>query len=106
VIARDHRQAKKSTASANCAGVVTERSGICCAMASITTSGVAALASVLLGPGGRYLDAPQYDEVWSALESPDAPLYLHPGAPRRAVAGPAGPSRVVRGIMEHGRRSR
>jgi hypothetical protein len=81
VIARDHRQAKKSTASANCAGVVTERSGICCAMASITTSGVAALASVLLGPGGRYLDAPQYDEVWSALESLDAPLYLHPGAP-------------------------
>lgn len=35
----------------------------------------------IVGPGGRYLDAPQYDEVWSALESLDVPLYLHPGAP-------------------------
>ncbi|MGC2654889.1 MAG: amidohydrolase family protein [Mycobacterium sp.] len=33
------------------------------------------------GPGGRYLDAPEYDEVWSALESFNVPLYLHPGAP-------------------------
>jgi 2,3-dihydroxybenzoate decarboxylase len=33
------------------------------------------------GPGGRYLDAPEYDEVWSALESLGVPLYLHPGAP-------------------------
>jgi 2,3-dihydroxybenzoate decarboxylase len=33
------------------------------------------------GPGGRYLDAPEYDEVWSALESLRVPLYLHPGAP-------------------------
>jgi 2,3-dihydroxybenzoate decarboxylase len=33
------------------------------------------------GPGGRYLDAPEYDEVWSAVESLDVPLYLHPGAP-------------------------
>jgi len=29
----------------------------------------------------RYLDAPEYDEVWSALESLGVPLYLHPGAP-------------------------
>ena len=35
----------------------------------------------IVGPGGRYLDAPQYDEVWSALESLDVPLYLHSGAP-------------------------
>ncbi len=33
------------------------------------------------GPGGRYLDAPEYDEVWSALESLGVPMYLHPGAP-------------------------
>ncbi len=33
------------------------------------------------GPGGRYLDAPEYDEVWSALESLGVPLYLHPGGP-------------------------
>lgn len=33
------------------------------------------------GPGGRYLDAPEYDELWSALESLGIPLYLHPGAP-------------------------
>jgi 2,3-dihydroxybenzoate decarboxylase len=35
----------------------------------------------IYGPGGRYLDAPEYDEVWSALESLNVPLYLHPGAP-------------------------
>ncbi|MBW0019433.1 MAG: amidohydrolase [Mycobacterium sp.] len=35
----------------------------------------------LSGPGGRYLDAPEYDEVWSAVESLAVPLYLHPGAP-------------------------
>ncbi len=35
----------------------------------------------IYGPGGRYLDAPEYDEVWSALESLQVPLYLHPGAP-------------------------
>ncbi len=33
------------------------------------------------GPGGRYLDAPEYDEVWSAAESLGVPLYLHPGGP-------------------------
>jgi 2,3-dihydroxybenzoate decarboxylase len=33
------------------------------------------------GPGGRYLDAPEYDELWSAVESLGVPLYLHPGAP-------------------------
>lgn len=33
------------------------------------------------GPGGRYLDAPEYDEVWAALESLRVPLYLHPGSP-------------------------
>ena len=33
------------------------------------------------GPGGRYLDAPEYDEVWSALESLNFPMYLHPGSP-------------------------
>ncbi|GLE53094.1 amidohydrolase family protein [Mycobacterium montefiorense] len=33
------------------------------------------------GPGGRYLDAPEYDEVWSAAESLGVPLYLHPGSP-------------------------
>jgi 2,3-dihydroxybenzoate decarboxylase len=35
----------------------------------------------VFGPGGRYLDAPEYDEVWSALKSLGVPLYLHPGAP-------------------------
>jgi 2,3-dihydroxybenzoate decarboxylase len=33
------------------------------------------------GPGGRYLDAPAYDELWSAVESLGVPLYLHPGSP-------------------------
>jgi 2,3-dihydroxybenzoate decarboxylase len=33
------------------------------------------------GPGGRYLDAPEYDELWSAAESLGVPLYLHPGSP-------------------------
>ncbi|OBF46267.1 amidohydrolase [Mycobacterium sp. 852002-50816_SCH5313054-b] len=33
------------------------------------------------GPGGRYLDAPAYDELWSAAESLGVPLYLHPGSP-------------------------
>ena len=35
----------------------------------------------IVGPGGRYLDAPEYGELWSALESLDVPLYLHPGTP-------------------------
>lgn len=35
----------------------------------------------IYGPGGRYLDAPEYDEVWSALESLRVPIYLHPGSP-------------------------
>ena len=30
--------------------------------------------------GGRYLDAPEYDELWSALEELDVPLYIHPGS--------------------------
>lgn len=30
---------------------------------------------------GHYLDEPQYDEVWSALEELSVPLYLHPGVP-------------------------
>jgi 2,3-dihydroxybenzoate decarboxylase len=46
------------------------------------------------GPGGRYLDAPEYDEVWSALESLGVPLYLHPGAP------PADESQVLQGRPE------
>jgi 2,3-dihydroxybenzoate decarboxylase len=33
------------------------------------------------GPGGRYLDAAEYDELWSAVESLGVPVYLHPGAP-------------------------
>jgi len=35
----------------------------------------------ITGAGGRYLDAPAYDELWSALESLGVPLYLHPGTP-------------------------
>lgn len=46
------------------------------------------------GPGGRYLDAPEYDEVWSAVESLGVPLYLHPGTP------PADCSRVLDGYSE------
>jgi 2,3-dihydroxybenzoate decarboxylase len=46
------------------------------------------------GPGGRYLDAPAYDELWSALESLGVPLYLHPGAP------PADHWRVIEGRPE------
>lgn len=30
---------------------------------------------------GHYLDEPQYEEVWAALEELSVPLYLHPGAP-------------------------
>ena len=46
------------------------------------------------GPGGRYLDAPEYDDLWSALESLGVPLYLHPGAP------PADHWRVLEGHPE------
>lgn len=46
------------------------------------------------GPGGRYLDAPAYDELWSAVESLGVPLYLHPGAP------PADRWRVIDGRPE------
>jgi 2,3-dihydroxybenzoate decarboxylase len=46
------------------------------------------------GPGGRYLDAPEYDELWSALETLGVPLYLHPGAP------PADHWRVIEGRPE------
>ncbi|MBW0014319.1 amidohydrolase family protein [Mycobacterium sp.] len=46
------------------------------------------------GPGGRYLDAPEYDELWSAVESLAVPLYLHPGAP------PADRWRVIDGRPE------
>jgi 2,3-dihydroxybenzoate decarboxylase len=31
--------------------------------------------------GGHFLDEPQYDELWAALESLRVPLYLHPGVP-------------------------
>jgi len=48
----------------------------------------------LRGPGGRYLDAPTYDELWSAVESLGVPLYLHPGAP------PADHWRVIDGRPE------
>ncbi|OMC43035.1 amidohydrolase family protein [Mycobacterium sp. IS-1264] len=48
----------------------------------------------ITGPGGRYLDAPEYDELWSALESLGVPLYLHPGAP------PADRWRVIDGRPE------
>src|ERR1700728_1551268 len=46
------------------------------------------------GPGGRYLDAPEYDEVWSAAEALGVPLYLHPGSP------PADQWQVIRGRPE------
>lgn len=46
------------------------------------------------GPGGRYLDAPAYDELWSAVESVGVPLYLHPGTP------PADHWRVIEGRPE------
>jgi 2,3-dihydroxybenzoate decarboxylase len=46
------------------------------------------------GPGGRYLDAPAYDELWSAVESLGVPLYLHPGSP------PADDWRVIEGRPE------
>lgn len=31
---------------------------------------------------GHYLDEPQFNEFWSALEDSGVPLYIHPGAPR------------------------
>ena len=30
---------------------------------------------------GHYLDEPQFDEIWAALEDLSVPLYLHPGFP-------------------------
>ncbi|OBI55796.1 amidohydrolase family protein [Mycobacterium sp. E796] len=48
----------------------------------------------ICGPGGRYLDAPEYDELWSAVESLGVPMYLHPGAP------PADRWRVIDGRPE------
>lgn len=43
---------------------------------------------------GVYLDDPRYEQVWSALEELQVPLYLHPGAP------PAEPWRVLEGRPE------
>jgi 2,3-dihydroxybenzoate decarboxylase len=50
---------------------------------SVTQHGLcgALVNDCIYGPGGRYLDAPEYDELWSALESLGVPLYLHPGSP-------------------------
>ncbi|SPM33546.1 Predicted metal-dependent hydrolase, TIM-barrel fold [Mycobacterium rhizamassiliense] len=48
----------------------------------------------ITGPGGRYLDAPEYDVVWSAVESLGVPLYLHPGSP------PADQWQVIEGRPE------
>jgi 2,3-dihydroxybenzoate decarboxylase len=33
---------------------------------------------------GHYLDEPQYEVIWAALEELSVPLYLHPGIPPRA----------------------
>jgi 2,3-dihydroxybenzoate decarboxylase len=41
----------------------------------------ALVSDCISGPGGRYLDTPEYDELWSAIESLGVPLYLDPGAP-------------------------
>ena len=54
----------------------------------------ALLNDCVFGPRGRYLDAPEHVEVWSALESLGVPLYLHPGAP------PAEQWQVLRGRPE------
>lgn len=50
---------------------------------AVTQDGLcgALINDCITGPGGRYLDAPEYDEVWSAVESLGVPLYLHPGSP-------------------------
>ena len=50
---------------------------------SVTQHGLcgALVNDCIYGPGGRYLDAAEYDELWSALESLGVPLYLHPGSP-------------------------
>jgi 2,3-dihydroxybenzoate decarboxylase len=63
---------------------------------AVTQDGVcgALVNDCVYGPGGRYLDAPEYDELWSALESLGVPLYLHPGAP------PADHWRVIEGRPE------
>lgn len=35
--------------------------------------------------GGKFLDDPMFDEVLSAIEALDVPLFLHPGAPPKGV---------------------
>ncbi|OBI93164.1 amidohydrolase family protein [Mycobacterium sp. 1245805.9] len=72
-----------AAAAAELEGAVTE-DGLCGALVNDCIS----------GPGGRYLDAPEYDELWSAVESLGLPLYLHPGAP------PADRWRVIDGRPE------
>src|ERR1700733_2628993 len=63
---------------------------------AVTADGLcgALVNDCVTGPGGRYLDAPEYDEVWSAAESLGVPLYLHPGSP------PADQWQVIRGRPE------
>src|SRR5262249_55584736 len=48
----------------------------------------------ITGPGGPYLDAPEYDEFLGALESLGVPLYRPPGAP------PADQWKVLEGHQE------
>ena len=56
VMERAHGEAKKRIASANSSGVVTDCSGVPCAMKSKTSSGVAAEASVLRSRPGQHVD--------------------------------------------------
>ena len=46
---------------------------------------VGAMLSGSVSGDGKYLDAPEYDAVFSAFEELDVPLYLHPGVPPQEV---------------------
>ena len=46
---------------------------------------VGATLSGSVGGEGKFLDAPEYDCILSALEELDVPLFLHPGVPVKAV---------------------
>ena len=46
---------------------------------------VGAMLSGTIGASGKFLDAPEFDPILSAIEELDVPLYLHPAIPPKDV---------------------
>ncbi|KAH8901381.1 amidohydrolase 2 [Thozetella sp. PMI_491] len=47
---------------------------------------VGAMVAGSIGGTGKFLDAPEFDDLLSEFEALDVPLYLHPGIPPESVA--------------------